>query len=90
MALQDRQAQLEAELLQCQAAISRVYAAGESSSIGGDISSRRVSLAELTKRQAQIIRSLQRLTLGGRMIAVNVSNASTGGTMPNVADGGAV
>jgi hypothetical protein len=82
----DRAAALEVELTAIETALTSLLTGGQSASMDG-ISKTGVSFESLQKRKAQIIRSLQRLSYGGRMISINVSGASVGGALPQVTEG---
>lgn len=85
-ALDDRATALEAELTQIETALTSLLAGGQSAAMDG-MSKTGVNYDSLQKRKAQIIRSLQRLQYGGRVIGINVSGASVGGALPQVPEG---
>ena len=82
----ERETELLAEIEQLKAARTSILTGGQSASMGG-ISKTNASLTEISRLLKQANRDLQRIRNGGRIIAINVSNATTGGTMPQILTG---
>ena len=76
--LDDRIAELVAELDLLNATINRIMAGGQHSTLEAE-STLRINYGAALKRRAQIIRSIQRLKYGGRAVAVDVSQGGATG-----------
>jgi len=77
----DRETELLTELNELRAARTSILSGGQSASMDG-VSKTKASLNEINRRIKEINRSLQRLRYGGRMITVDVTNATPSGSLP--------
>lgn len=78
-ALTDRLSTLSSRLERYEKARDKLVLTGQASSIDG-ISISRANLASLDAIISRLVRDIQRLQYGGRVMSIDVSSAQSGGT----------